>query len=250
MHVCVSTCSHIYNIYCIFLMYIMRNTSGPKWNITDVAFIFTNSVRLDELNKEWCVLLKLHLPYTQVSVYVLHKHRYWRCFGFSLPRAGNFLTWRQIENQMNDLSFKHETELLLQHPLSLADSTELLSSFCSVPGDWAGEKGKVHMRGTDCEIINTSGNDELRIKKSVKPSDNRKTRDLSSVYQFCISFRAFSFFLFLCHFFSSFLCQLSGQLLILLFSVDTTIFFRNLNLAWIFPDLNTTATPGRILQWM
>ena len=67
MHVCVSTCSHIHNICYIFLMYIVRNACGTKWNTTIVAFIPTNSVRLDELNKEWCVLLKLHLLYTQVS---------------------------------------------------------------------------------------------------------------------------------------------------------------------------------------
>lgn len=53
-------------------MYIVRNASGPKWNISIVAFIFTNSVRLEELNKEWRVLLKLHLPYTQVSVYCIN----------------------------------------------------------------------------------------------------------------------------------------------------------------------------------
>lgn len=70
-HVCVYICSHIYNMFYIFLMYIMRNASGPKWNITIVAFIFMNSVRLNELNKGQHVLQKLHLPYTQVSVYCI-----------------------------------------------------------------------------------------------------------------------------------------------------------------------------------
>lgn len=93
MHVCVSTYSHIYNVYYIFLMYIMRNASGPKWNITTVAFIFTNSVGLDELNKERRVLQKLHLPYTQVSVHYINIDIEY-ALGFLYQEPEKFLTWK------------------------------------------------------------------------------------------------------------------------------------------------------------
>lgn len=74
-------------------MYIMRNASGPKWNITIVAFIFTNYGRLDELNKEWRVRLKLHLPYTQVSVYCINTDIEY-ALGFLYQEPEKFLTWK------------------------------------------------------------------------------------------------------------------------------------------------------------
>ena len=74
-------------------MYIVRNASGTKWNIIIVVFILTNSVRLDELNKEWRVLLKLHLPYTQVSTCCINTDIE-NTLGFLYLEPENFLTWK------------------------------------------------------------------------------------------------------------------------------------------------------------
>lgn len=74
-------------------MDIMRKAGGSKWNITVVAFILTYSVRLDELSKECCVLLKLYLPYTQVSAYSINTDIEY-ILGFLYEEPEKFPTWK------------------------------------------------------------------------------------------------------------------------------------------------------------
>lgn len=73
--------------------------------------------------------------------------------------------------------------------------------------------------------------------------EDRKARDLSSPALYI--FQSISLFSFSLSFY--FPCQLFRQHLILLLYTDITMFFGNLTLAWIFPDLNSKSTSEIIL---
>lgn len=146
---------------------------------------------------------------------------------------------------MDVLIFKHEPELLLQHLLSLADSTAgdfavpfvLYLVIEQVRGKWAGCERFIRIW-----IMVGMMNWGSRNLWGLPWMDILGIFDL----QLCIYFRTLYIFLLSVLFF----CQLSGRLLILLLLYKgITIFFGNLTLAWMFPDLNSKFTPGRVLPW-
>lgn len=81
---------------------------------------------------------------------------------------------------MDDLIFKHEAELLLQHPLSRADSTagDFLVPFVLYLVIEAVRGGEVDVRGTGYKIMNSDRKGELRIKRPVGPPEDRETKNL------------------------------------------------------------------------
>lgn len=83
---------------------------------------------------------------------------------------------------MDDLIFKHEAELLSQHSLSLSGSIAGDSSvpFVQYLVTEQVRGGEIDVRGTGYKIVNSGGNDELRIQKPMGTPEDRKARDLSS----------------------------------------------------------------------
>lgn len=129
---------------------------------------------------------------------------------------------------MDDMIFKHEAELLSQHSLSLSGSIAGDSSvpFVQYLVTEQVRGGEIDVRGMGYKIVNSGGNDQLKIQKPMGTPEDRKARDLSSPALYILQYISFSPFPLSFYF----LCQLFRQLLVLLLYTDTTVFFLEISL--------------------
>lgn len=109
---------------------------------------------------------------------------------------------------MDDLISKHEAELFSQHPLSLSGSIVGDSSvpFVQYLVIEQVRGGEIDMRGMGYKIINSSGNNELRIQKPIGGLLRIGKPGIFHL-QLSISFRTFPFPPSLCPFISPASCS-------------------------------------------
>lgn len=176
----------------------------------------------------------------------VHKYTHGRCFAFDSLRIRKVSKWVYIENQIDNLILQHKAECCSRTIVSgRQHSWASFASFVRFLVMEQVRRGELEARSTGYKIMNNGrrmnwGSSRpgglLRIEKT-------GLFDLPlHIYFWTFHF----FFLFFLSFFSP--CQLSGQLILLLYK-GTTIFLGTLILAWTFPDLNSKFPPGRALPW-